>query len=978
VKILGCILLIFAGLNCFGATRASVAELSSSISSAQSAHQSDKEIARRITSIELTERLTESTLATLLRQGLGAQTTDALQLLVDESSFLDPPASELPDSAPPTSEEKKELVGRADDYTLHYLKKLPNFLCTLVIRRFDNGNALKRVQLRDTVSGELSFDLVKGSDAVQAVNGILDAGHGQSQGMTGHGEFGGLLAQIFFGGSHAQAVWSHWELVEGKRVAVFNYSIEKAHASYTVSYCCQPNLIKVETASKGQLSIDPSSGAILRMTEQAVDIPLLFPVHNAGIMVEYRAVDIGGKSYLLPIRGISVADMKWNAMALELAGIPTILSNAYDSERQYDEVHSLNEVHFTNYHKFEAESRLLTSEARPNAPPAQTKPFPHPFPAVAAISPELSRPPVDAMLTAEQPPNLGQVLTPMNVAISIPQGPLVTATAKVTQNDGPRPAPDVTFRVAINVVTVPVVVRDRDGHPVDNLKKDDFELLDAGIPQVISRFIVERPLSEGQGQGSNTRTQVDHTGTPATAPLPDRYVVYMFDDLHLEFGDLSRAKEAAQRQLQKSADPAPRIAVFSTSGLTMLDFTDDRPKVEQAIKKIRPALLSSTNLGATCPPEVSYYLGDQIINKANRDAFTFVVSEEAACQYKSPELRARTDARTALDDGDRDTRLALDNLQAAVRRMSMMAGQRTIVLVSPGFITLSLLPELDEVIERAARNGILINTLDARGVYVIAGDEIEGPAPVTSSVPGGPSPAQVSLQREQYARDEQNSLSNVLVALASGSGGSFSENSNDLYAGFHRLAGTPAVSYLLEFAPQNLKADGSYHKLEVKVKQRTKLIVQARKGYYAPKRELDPAEKVKEEIKNAVFSRDEIQEIPTILEVQSPGTGTADVSKLLVLAHLDLKPIRFQNQSGHSHSSLTAVFSLFDSNGKYIHGQQNKIELDYPGETLAVKLASGINIKSEFDAKAGHYFVRLVVRDENGQMSATTKAADVP
>jgi hypothetical protein len=375
---------------------------------------------------------------------------------------------------------------------------------------------------------------------------------------------------------------------------------------------------------------------------------------------------------------------------------------------------------------------------------------------------------------------------------------------------------------------------------------------------------------------------------------------------------------------------------------------------------------------------VSYYLADQIVNRINRDALNFVISEEAQCGSKSPELDARVAVRTALDEGDRDTRMTLDNLQAAVRRMSMMAGQRTIVLVSPGFITLSLLPELDEVIERAARNGVVFNTLDARGVYVAVGEDIDSPAAVTSSSVGGPSSAQLSRQREQYARNEQNDLSNVLVALASGSGGSFFENSNDLYAGFRQLAGTPAVSYLLEFTPQNMKAAGIYHKLEVKLKQQKNLIVQARKGYYVPKQEQDPQERAKEQIKNAVFSREEIQEIPTVLQVQSSGTGKADVSKLSVQAHLDLKPIRFQDQNGHSHSSLTTVFGLFDSSGKYIHGQQNEIELDYPDETLAAKLASGIDVKSEFDAKAGHYFVRLVVRDEEGLMSATTQAADVP
>jgi hypothetical protein len=458
VKILICMLLILSGSRCFGATRVSVAELVRLISSSQSAHESDKEIARRIASVEPTQRLTESTLAILLRQGLSVQTTDALGLLADESSFLDPPVSELPDYQPPTSAEKREILGRADDYTLHYLKKLPNFLCTINIRRFDNGNTLKRVQLRDTVSEELSFNLVKGSDAVQAVSGTFDRGHGQSQGLIGHGEFGGLLAQVFFGSSHAQAVWNHWELVEGKRVAVFNYSIEKAHASYTVSYCCQPGMTKIETASKGQLSVDPASGAVLRMTEQAVDIPTLFPVHNAGIMVEYRAVEIGGKSYLLPIRSVSIADMQWNATALELAGVPSLVSGAYDSQRQNDAVHSLNEVQFTKYHKFEAESRLLTSEVGPNASPEQSKPSPSQFPPVAAISPELARPPVDATIAAEQTPNPGGLLTPVIIATSIPEGQPVTKIANVTRNDGPQRAPDVTFRVAINVVTVPVVV----------------------------------------------------------------------------------------------------------------------------------------------------------------------------------------------------------------------------------------------------------------------------------------------------------------------------------------------------------------------------------------------------------------------------------------------------------------------------------------------------------------------------------------
>ena len=275
---------------------------------------------------------------------------------------------------------------------------------------------------------------------------------------------------------------------------------------------------------------------------------------------------------------------------------------------------------------------------------------------------------------------------------------------------------------------------------------------------------------------------------------------------------------------------------------------------------------------------MSYYLADQIINRSNRDALNFVIAEEMGCSSKSPELDARIEARRALDEGDRDVRVALANIEATVRRLSVMAGQRTIVFVSPGFISLSLLPELDGVIERAARNGVVINTLDARGLYVRdrGRHHATAGAPTPVRMPGQP---QVSVLRDKYARDQQNDLSGVLVALASGSGGTFFENSNDLYAGFQRLAGTPAVSYVLEFTPQNLKAEGTYHKLEVKLKQRTNLKV------HSPRVLRDqagpgPGRTVKEEIKNAVFSREEIQEIPTVMEVQSPRTGPADVSKL--------------------------------------------------------------------------------------------------
>jgi len=151
--------------------------------------------------------------------------------------------------------------------------------------------------------------------------------------------------------------------------------------------------------------------------------------------------------------------------------------------------------------------------------------------------------------------------------------------------------------------------------------------------------------------------------------------------------------------------------------------------------------------------------------------------------------------------------------------------------------------------------------------------------------------------------------------------------------------------------------------------------VQARDGYYAPRSFTDPAQQAKQEFENAVFSRDEIRDIPIALNFQRPAPGTV-APKLVTTAHVDLRPIAFQDHDGNSHNSILATFTIFDSDGKYLHGQQNKIDLDYTKEQLAA--SSGINLKSEFEAKPGKYVVRLVVRDEDGQMSASSKPVEIP
>ena len=73
-----------------------------------------------------------------------------------------------------------------------------------------------------------------------------------------------------------------------------------------------------------------------------------------------------------------------------------------------------------------------------------------------------------------------------------------------------------------------------------------------------------------------------------------------------------------------------------------------------------------------------------------------------------------------------------------------------------------------------------------------------------------------------------------MAELADGSGGNYFHNSNDLLAGVKDLVAALAYVYVLELSLANLKPDGAYHRLKVKV-NRDGLQVQARRGYFAPK-----------------------------------------------------------------------------------------------------------------------------------------------
>jgi VWFA-related protein len=177
--------------------------------------------------------------------------------------------------------------------------------------------------------------------------------------------------------------------------------------------------------------------------------------------------------------------------------------------------------------------------------------------------------------------------------------------------------------------------------------------------------------------------------------------------------------------------------------------------------------------------------------------------------------------------GDSDVHATLGFVKELIRRMSSLPGQRTLILVSPGFLTVT--PEAmsakSEIIDFAAQSNVTINALDAKALYT---------AEIDASERGAGSAYALVTGNESQARRESLSLSeNVMAEFADGTGGTYFHSSNDLAGGLQNLTAAPEYVYLLEFSLEHVKLDGSYHRLKVKV-DRDDLQLKARRGYFAP------------------------------------------------------------------------------------------------------------------------------------------------
>jgi len=336
-----------------------VAQLEQFLTSKQVSKQSDAAIADHLKSVRLTEHLTAQAFVRIKSEtDLGPSTTEQLRLLAASSIFFPPPSDELPARAAPDPVSQKRMIDSAVAFVDGILHRLPDFISIRTTDSFDNTPESAGPK-RAKPKAELHFvRQTRREIAYRNGQELSDSVSGRSQnssvpGLTTWGEFGPILKTVLSDSFKGSVVWSRWQMSEtGGLVAVFSYRVPKSASHYLIDACCfqksrgdpQSFPFRDKPGYHGELFLDPASGDIDRVTLQA-ELTEDDPVMASGIAVQYGRVAIAGKDYLCAIRGIAIS--KVHNLEMELI------------DKVGPEEH-LNQVSFTDYHKFGSASHILT------------------------------------------------------------------------------------------------------------------------------------------------------------------------------------------------------------------------------------------------------------------------------------------------------------------------------------------------------------------------------------------------------------------------------------------------------------------------------------------------------------------------------------------------------------------------------------------------------------------------------------------
>ena len=448
-----------------------------------------------------------------------------------------------------------------------------------------------------------------------------------------------------------------------------------------------------------------------------------------------------------------------------------------------------------------------------------------------------------------------------------------------------------------------------------------------------------------------------------------------FDDENMGVPDMVFARKAAKAFVRNTMEVTDRAAVFTSSATVTQQFTSNKQQLQNALDKLlshqrKVSLISCPNI----EPYQAFQIG--MFKDQHSDALSLAVAEAVACQRCSgPECTTFVEdlAEQVVSLSEQIAQDSLGTLGDIVHYLGKMPGRRTLIMPSMGFFSQSLTVQLaqDKIIDSALKEGVVINTLDARGLTAP-----NDPRQIVENIPNFT--GSLGAYQEFKSSQEQEVADDSLAALAEGTGGKFIHNTNDLDAGFRKLAELPEVSYVLGFSPDDSKTNGAKHSLKVKIPSQQHVNISARPSYMVPtKQEAAPSLKF-QKLNMDVMGSDAVSEIAADLSTESIRLATGEAA-LEVIAHVDGRSLKFKKLEDNRHAErVIFITALFDMQGHYLAGTEGVMDLKLKNNTREQITKDGVRAKATLQAPPGNYRLREVVQEVvDGKISASTRPVEI-
>ncbi|MGE0130762.1 MAG: VWA domain-containing protein [Blastocatellales bacterium] len=585
------------------------------------------------------------------------------------------------------------------------------------------------------------------------------------------------------------------------------------------------------------------------------------------------------------------------------------------------------------------------------------------------------------------------------------------------------------LRIETELVQIDVVVTDKNGKLVRELRREDFELYEDGKKQEITHFATGTSAQPAKWLAVEKKKPSEKPA-PVAPPVEvqaGRYVVIAVDDFHLAPANLMIAKRTLQRFVNTQMAPGDQVAIVTTSGNIGMfqQFTNERDVLERAINRLNAQQRTVTS--SFDIPRISDYQA-QLIDLGDPDALELAIQEILRLESPTPPpspggrgaggrgglnasgldmggspreramLRAQSKARMIVAQTAHYTRATLDNLEGVVRNLRDLQGRKMLVLLSDGFFlggkSVSQIYDMRRITDAATRAGVVIYSIDARGlVATTPGGDASEPSTVDIANPG--IRARIEMSAVQAKLDGLN-------ALATDTGGTLFKNSNDLNLGLQRVLDANEVYYVLAYEPLVSRRDGRFHKIEVRIADRPELKARTRKGYFAPsekaekndnlaeknsdKRKEKSPEKIaqqaklekEQEIRGGLGSLFPLRGIPVemavdFLNISDSGSGA------LINMHIDASQLDLRQVNGTHQTALDMLVALFDEKGKAAASFVERININIRPDRLENAIKHGLSYRRLTRLKPGFYQARVAVREEDtARMGSGSKWVEIP